>query len=87
MKKAEARYLDRVAALDCVLCGDSPVEIHHLRASEGMGQRAPHWLAVPLCPDCHRGPRGVHGDRQRLKAQKLDEWDLLVKTIAALNGG
>jgi hypothetical protein len=28
----------------------------------------------------------VHGDRQRLKAQKLDEWDLLAKTIEALNG-
>jgi hypothetical protein len=85
MKKAESRYLGRVAQLNCVLCGDSPVEIHHLRASEGMGQRAQNWLICALCPDCHRGPRGVHGDRQRLKAQKLDEWDLLAKTIEALN--
>jgi hypothetical protein len=50
-----------------------------------MGQRAQNWLICALCPDCHRGPRGVHGDRQRLKAQKLDEWDLLAKTIEALN--
>ena len=85
MKKSEAKYLDRVAQLNCVLCGDSPVQVHHLRAGEGMGQRAQHFLGIALCPDCHLGKHGVHGDRQRLYAQKLDEIDLLARTIEALN--
>ena len=85
MTKNESRYLSRVAELPCVLCGDQPVEIHHLRSGQGMAQRAAHWLCMPLCPTCHRGTHGVHGDRQLLKAQKLDEVDLLARTIEALN--
>ena len=85
MTNSESRYLGKLAQLPCVLCGDSPVEIHHLRAGQGMAQRAPHWLAMPLCPTCHRGPRGVHGDRQLLKAQKVDEIELLARAIEALN--
>jgi hypothetical protein len=87
MKTAESRYLARLAQLDCVLCGDTPVEIHHLRLGQGMAQRAQHWLTMPLCPDCHRGPRGVHGDKQRLYAQKVDELDLLARAIEALYAG
>lgn len=85
MKQAEKRYLNRVAELPCVLCGAHGVHIHHAREGQGMAQRAQHWLAIALCPDCHTGPQGIHGNRQRLKARKLDEMDLLSMTIEQLN--
>lgn len=81
----EKRYLDRVAQLDCVVCGAHGVHIHHAREGEGMGQRAQNWLAIALCPTCHTGPRGIHGDRAVLRQEKLDEMDLLARTIERLN--
>ena len=56
---------------------DAPHHMPHCRAQ--------HWLAIALCPDCHTGPQGIHGNRQRLKARKLDEMDLLALTIEQLN--
>ena len=81
----EKRYLDRVAQLDCVVCGAHGVHIHHAREGEGMGQRAQNWLAIALCPSCHTGPRGIHGDKSVLRQEKLDEMDLLARTIERLN--
>ena len=85
MTGAEKRYLDRVASLPCQCCGSEGVHIHHCREGQGMAQRAQNWLAIPLCPLCHTGPQGIHGDRRLLKARKLDEMDLLAMTIGALN--
>lgn len=90
MRKSEAAYLARVAELGCVLCGiagwgETPAQIHHPRASEGAGTRSQHWLAIPLCPEHHLGPQGVHGDRGALRQWKVDEWDLLAETIRRLN--
>ena len=83
--KAEKKYLDRVASLPCQCCGAEGVQVHHVREGQGMAQRAQNWLAVALCPACHTGSQGIHGDRRMLKARKLDEMDLLAKTIEALN--
>ena len=84
---AEAAYLERVAALDCVLCRARPVEIHHLKAGTGLSQRSEHWLSVALCPACHRGANGLHGlgTKGFYTRYKLDELDLLARTIKALN--
>jgi hypothetical protein len=73
--------MDRVAKLDCVLCGAYGVHLHHVRTGEGMGQRAQNWLVIPVCPPCHTGTHGIHGDKLRLRAQKVDEIDLLARTI------
>jgi len=78
---AEKRHLDRVASLSCAMCGARPVEVHHVRTGQGAGQRASHWLAVALCQDCHRGDQGLHGDRTMLRIQKVEELDLLARTI------
>ena len=91
MSLAAKRHLTRVAALGCALCrriglGETPAEIHHLREGQGMAQRGSDWLSIPLCPDHHRGPRGVHGDKQALKFARADEMDLLADTIEALYG-
>jgi hypothetical protein len=92
MTRAEKAYLDRVASLGCILCAEYgqpgiPAEIHHLRTGQGMGQRASSWLCVPLCAQCHRGSRGIHGDRSLLRFAKLEEMDLLAKTIERLAHG
>lgn len=89
MSNAAKRHLSRVAALGCVICrrlgiSGVPAEIHHPRFAAGMAQRASDWLATPLCPDCHRGPRGVHGDRSKLRQIRADEAALLADTIELL---
>jgi hypothetical protein len=84
MRKAEREHLDKVSSLPCSLCGDSPVEVHHIREGQGMAQRANHFLTIPLCPACHRGPNGVHGDRSMMRIMKKDELDMLAETVEAL---
>lgn len=82
--KAEKRHMDRVAQLPCALCGASPVQLHHIREGQGMSQRASNWLVIPLCPSCHTGPQGIHGDKTMLRIAKMEELDLLANTIEAL---
>jgi len=84
MRKKDSDYMGRVAELPCAICGDAPVHVHHIREGQGMAQRASNFLTVPLCPTCHQGPHGVHGDKSLLRARKLTEMDLLANTIEVL---
>lgn len=90
---AGQRHMGRVAALGCVLCrlrgfGPTPAEVHHIRIGQGGAQRAPDFLTVPLCPyGCHRGPKGIHGDRSLLRAANVTELDLLAETLALIFKG
>jgi hypothetical protein len=84
-------YMGRVASLGCALCrlrglGATPAEVHHVREGQGASQRASAFLTVPLCPACHRGARGIHGDRSLLRQAKVTELDLLADTIHLLQG-
>ena len=90
MSLAAKRHLSRVASLGCVICrrlgmSDTPAEIHHPRFAAGMAQRASDWLAIPACPEHHRGPRGIHGDRSVLRQIKADESALLADVIELLD--
>jgi hypothetical protein len=78
--------MTRVAQLSCAVCGVEPVELHHIREGQGAAQRAQHCLVLPLCPDCHRGPGGLHGlgTRGFYMRHKKDELDLLAETIERL---
>ena len=76
--------MDKVAQLPCGLCGAHGVHLHHIREGQGMAQRASNFLVVPLCPSCHTGPSGVHGDKTMLRIHKMTELDLLAQTIEAL---
>lgn len=58
MKKSEREWLERVAALGCVICGGQ-AEIHHLLKGKAMGKKASHFDVIPLCPFHHR--HGGHG--------------------------
>lgn len=84
MSAAGKRHMGRVAALPCACCGAHGVQVHHIRAGQGMSQRASDFLTVPLCPDCHTGPNGLHGNRSLMRIYKLDELDMLAATIERL---
>lgn len=84
MSKAEKAHMGRVAELPCSCCGAHGVHVHHLREGQGMSQRASNWLTIPLCPDCHTGPNGIHGNRSLMRIQKIEEIDLLARTIEAM---
>lgn len=65
MTRDEADHKARLAELGCVLCrrlfgiNDSPPVLHHYR---GGGWGKPSFRAlIPLCPEHHVGPTGVHG--------------------------
>lgn len=81
MTRAERKHLDRIATFPCAVCGTQPVQIHHPRAGQGMAQRASHFLGIPLCPECHQGQHGIHGDRAAWRLRKMDEWDALAKVV------
>lgn len=87
--EAEKRHMGRVAQLPCCLCGQRPVQVHHLRegGAAGAGQRARDFLTIPLCQPCHTGPMGVHGDKTMLHANKETEHSLLAGTLERLYGG
>lgn len=83
--KAEARHLTRLYHLGCIVCrrenlGHSEPEIHHPRSLAGMGQKASHWDAIPLCPNHHRnGGIGVaiHAGQRTWEAKHGTEAELL----------
>jgi hypothetical protein len=62
----EARYLDDVASLGCIICllylniKDSPAEIHHV---EGKTKEGCHFKVLPLCAGHHRIPGRRHTSR------------------------
>ena len=82
----EKQHMDLVASMPCSCCGAYGVQVHHLREGQGMSQRASNWLTIPLCPECHTGPNGIHGNKSLMRIQKIEEIDLLARTIEALHG-
>jgi hypothetical protein len=82
--QAMKKHMDKVASLPCITCGAEPVEVHHIREGQGMAQRASNWLVVPLCPSCHRGSKGIHGDKSMMNLRKWTELDLLAITLERL---
>jgi hypothetical protein len=84
--------MGRVAELGCFVChhvgyGHQPAQVHHIRAGQGMAQRAEHFMTVPLCDRHHANssPDGIHGQRNEWKRHSLDEMDALAWTIERLN--
>ena len=78
------QHMSRVAELPCATCGVYGVHVHHIREGQGKGQRAHDMLTIPLCPDCHTGKHGVHGDKTMLRITKKSEHELLGDTLREL---
>jgi len=90
--KAEREHLTRVAELGCVACrnaglGETPAEIHHIRAGQGRGQRASDYDTIPLCPWHHRqGGHGkaIHAGQQAWEEKFGTELELLAQVRSEL---
>lgn len=86
---AERRYHDRVAQMGCIVCrnlgyGPTPAAVHHIRAGQGLSQRAGEHLVLPLCPEHHQnGGYGVaiHAGQETWERIHGSELDLLDQVI------
>jgi len=87
MNRPASIHMERVAQLPCCVCGAHGVHVHHILQGRTPGRKAPDWLVLPLCPSCHTGTHGIHGNQAMLKAQKLTEFQLLNDTLEKLYGG
>ncbi|MCY1340610.1 Recombination enhancement, RecA-dependent nuclease [compost metagenome] len=89
---AEKAHLQRLAELGCIVCLEqfgvaSPAEIHHPRHGQGLGQRAGHHEAIPLCATHHRhGGYGVaiHAGQREWERRYGTERELLEKVCQRL---
>ena len=85
----EQAFHEIVALMPCVLCEllhlkqRSRTSVHHQCEGAGMALRGGHFMVAALCKDeCHQGPHGIHGDKQRLRHAKVTEADLIDITVA-----
>ena len=81
MTNAEKAHLSRVASLPCALCGAHGVNVHHILDGRVKGRKSGAFTTIPLCPDCHQGSHGIHGNQAMLKLAKKTELELLGETI------
>lgn len=78
LNNTERRHLARVKELPCSVCGEpGPSSAHHTKQGN-------QYTCIALCYDCHQGPSGWHGTRQRWKLYKMDENDALNETLRGL---
>lgn len=56
----EARFIELVAGLGCLICGKL-ANVHHIMHAPGKLKRRDHRFIAPLCRDHHQGDDGVHG--------------------------
>lgn len=86
MSLAEKRHMGRVAELPCCVCGAVGVHVHHILEGRTPGRKPSGWMTVPVCPPCHTGSQGIHGDRAMWKVMKQDELKALSETLEKLYG-
>ena len=78
MTAAERRHVSSVTRLDCVVCEEpGPSEAHE--PEQGMW-----WIAIALCPECHRGRHGWHGTRERWTNERMTELKAINETLRRL---
>jgi hypothetical protein len=79
MTAAERNHVERVKAVDCVLCDAAgPSEVHEIEQGQ--------WFTcIALCPECHRGTNGWHGTKALWRLRKWAELDALNETLRRLS--
>lgn len=60
MTADERAHVAAVKSVACVLCDAMGCEAHEI--VQGLW-----WLSLAVCPSCHRGPQGIHGDQTMLR--------------------
>jgi hypothetical protein len=83
MTKSEQSHLLNIKSLPCGVCGHpAPSDAHHITDS---GRRIGHYATIPLCKSCHQdNHNGIHGRQAMWKIYKVNELDVLNKTIEKL---
>jgi len=80
---AEREHMGKVAALGCIIDGCyCQAEIHHIRTGMGMGQRASHFMVLPLCTRHHRTggyKQAIHAGQKAWEEINGTEVELLIK--------
>lgn len=61
-KEKDEDYLRYVRGQKCMICGKGNCESHHLKdlSITGLGDKTPDYMAISLCPNCHRNTNGGH---------------------------
>lgn len=91
---AEQAHLERVLAVECVVCDhvalfqNGRTYAHHMKLGAGTSQRNSGWLTIALCYEHHQGKTGWHGLGRRgfYTRYRLEEIDLLEATLKAVYG-
>jgi hypothetical protein len=86
-KRHMQRVADHAAETGCCVCGAPFAHLHHVLEGRTPGRKSGDMLVVPLCVECHTGPKGIHGDRLRWSLRKTDELKALNGILADLYGG
>ena len=90
--KKELEHLKKVASLDCIICGNPQVQVHHIRnrgkglGNVGIGNRSSHYETIPLCYNHHLGAFSIHNNKVMFEKRYGTEEELLKKTREKLNG-
>lgn len=80
MTAAERDHVGKVKESGCAVCDAACLaEAHEIE--QGLW-----WTAIGLCPDCHRGPMGIHGDKTLWRIHKIDEIKALNETLRRIYG-
>lgn len=68
-------HMARVKALPCICCGHHPPSYaHHVT---GDGKRRSDFRVIPLCFECHQGPRGYHAAKASWVSKHGPDYGLL----------
>lgn len=76
----EKRWMALVSQQPCVICGDWPVEVHHITAG---GRRLGNFFTLSLCTFHHRGEGGFSGKNRGAWDKSLENQLALLDKLCA----
>ena len=70
-KNIDDDYLRYIRTQKCMICGKGNCEAHHLKdlSITGLGDKTPDYMAISLCPNCHRNYKGGHITTDEIKKE------------------
>ena len=80
MTTAERAHVEKVKESGCACCGAAGW-VHAHEIEQGLW-----WTSIGLCPDCHTGPMGIHGDKTMWRIFKINEMEALNETLRRVYG-